>query len=40
MRTRQWLWTGLAASVLWPAIAGAGEIGNYSPVTADRLANP
>src|ERR1700758_3734098 len=41
MRTRQWLWTGLAAaSVLFPAIAAVGEIGNYSPVTADRLTNP
>jgi len=41
MRTRQWMWAGLAAaSALWPAIAAAGEIGNYSPVTADRLTNP
>ena len=47
MRTRQWTWAGLgmwaglaAASALWPAIAAAGEIANYSPVTADRLTNP
>src|SRR3984957_5101346 len=41
MRTRQWMWAGLAAaSALWPAIAAAGEIGNYSPVTADRVTNP
>jgi alcohol dehydrogenase (cytochrome c) len=41
MRTRQWMWAGLAAaSALWPAFGGAAEIGNYSPVTADRLANP
>src|SRR5438128_10458182 len=41
MRTRQWMWAGLAAaSALWPAFAGAAEIGNYSPVTADRLNNP
>ena len=41
MRTRQWMWAGLAAaSAFWPAFAGAAEIGNYSPVTADRLTNP
>src|ERR1700738_3174989 len=41
MRTRQWMWACLAAaSALWPAVGGAAEIGNYSPVTADRLTNP
>src|SRR5260370_28854224 len=41
MRTRQWIWAGLAAaSALWPVIAAAGEIGNYNPVTAERLTNP
>ena len=47
MRTRQWMWAGLwiwaglaGSSALWPAIAAAGEIDNYSPVTADRLTNP
>ena len=41
MRTRQWIWAGLtAASAFWSAIAAAGEIGNYSPVTAERLTNP
>ena len=38
---RQWMWAGLAAaSAVWPAVAVAGEIGNYSPVTAQRLTNP
>ena len=41
MRTRQWRWAGLAAAAaFWPAFAGTAEIGNYSLVTADRLANP
>src|SRR6201993_2834397 len=41
MRTRQRMWAGLAAAAaFWPAFAGAAEIGNYSPVTADRLTDP
>ncbi len=41
MRTRRWLWMGLAvATVALPSLATAGEIKNYSPVTAQRLANP
>jgi alcohol dehydrogenase (cytochrome c) len=35
------MWGGLAAaSVLWSLAAVAGEIGTYSPVTAERLTNP
>ncbi|MBV8132916.1 MAG: PQQ-binding-like beta-propeller repeat protein, partial [Alphaproteobacteria bacterium] len=41
MQKRQWIWDSLtAASILWPLIASAGEITNYSPVTAQRLTNP
>ena len=41
MRTLKWMWGGLAAaSALWALAAGAGDISNYSPVTADRLTNP
>src|SRR6516165_234898 len=41
MQKRQWVWSCLAAaSALWPTIALAGEITNYSAVTAQRLANP
>ena len=40
MRTRQWMWCGLAMLTLWPAVSAAGEIGNYSPVTVERLTNP
>ena len=41
MRTLKWMWGGLAAaSALWALAANAGEISNYSPVSADRLTNP
>ena len=41
MHTRIWMWAGLiATAVLWPVLASAGEIANYSPVTAQRLTNP
>src|SRR5215472_4673332 len=41
MHTRRLMWTGLtAAAVLWPGLAPAAEITNYSAVTAQRLANP
>ena len=41
MHTRTWMSAGLiAAAVLWPVIVPAGEVANYSPVTAQRLANP
>ena len=39
MRTRQWMWAGLAAaSAFWPAFAGAAEIGSYSAVRVPQAA--
>ena len=41
MNMKQWLLSGLVASTcLVPIVASAGEVQNYSPVTADRLKNP
>ena len=41
METPKRIWGVLAAaSALWSLAAAAGEIGTYSPVTAERLSNP
>ena len=41
MSVKQWLMSALVASTcLAPIAAGAGQISDYSPVTADRLKNP
>jgi alcohol dehydrogenase (cytochrome c) len=41
MRMRAWVWSGLAViATSLPATAGAGEVKDYTPVTAQRLANP
>ena len=41
MRLQAWVWSGLAVmAASLPATAGAGEVKDYTPVTAQRLTNP